>query len=361
MLSICVHSMAFSLDKNDPSPFIDRARECIRVRDFTCAQSALKHAWSLSRSQSQKDSVTDALASLEVERLNVLDDEAHEATAGQRAELDAISSQNRKNVEEGERFAREQRRRDERAATAARKLQTGRESANASNPFAEQATRFAADSNRISQIHNQAMAGIQAQQVQRQRFEQQAREHQQEMQRQQHQRAESDRRATQLTDAQHQRREQDEARAREQRELERRANQLQREQERVRSDAATTHTNQHTGPRSEQPAASAPKTYSCNATEVKVVDVVSTHKDTEDGWSSSTDSLACAKAHRRATMFSDNLSKPGFMKREPRTLVAIETCLLKNGAGDRRFATVTVRYVYPSPDPCNAPPSGISR
>ena len=108
---------------------------------------------------------------------------------------------------------------------------------------------------------------------------------------------------------------------------------------------------------------SAPKTYSCNAKETKVVDVMPTHKDTEDGWSSSTDSLACAKALRRATIFADNLSNPGFLNvnRAPRTLLAIEPCVFKDGDGGRRYVTVTVRYLYPSESQCDASPSSISR
>jgi hypothetical protein len=113
-------------------------------------------------------------------------------------------------------------------------------------------------------------------------------------------------------------------------------------------------------PPAAQVAAATPKTYSCPASDNKFIDVVPNLKDSEDGWSSPTDTLACQKAHRRAIAFADGLSNPGFLGQGGK-VTSIGTCSLKTGAHDRRYATVTVQYLAPSESPCGAESTGVSR
>ncbi len=210
-------------------------QKCMEQRDFSCADINLRAATALATSSKERSIVATAKRDLASEKRMAA------------AEIAVVKSN----------FELVQAEDAQRSASSARILhpphpQTqsyqSQEIESQPSPSLSQSMQGALNGTlqsygRISQIHNNAMAGIQAQQAERLARERQMRE----QQRLQEQRQENDRRIAQLADARSQenaqrvRREQDEARAREQREVERArqeaADRAQRDRDRDRERA----------------------------------------------------------------------------------------------------------------------------
>jgi len=232
------------IDKQDFQSLLKKANDCIRSRDFPCAEDQLRKSKALAADSADKQSHASAERALTEEKTAIAQENERKQVQARR-DMEMRDAQAKADVVRMncERLCPV---RSQFNSCIAQRLDSNRcddgentPTQSAAQMFSDTAAQMRADRARISSIHNNAMAGIQAQQAERLAREQQ--------QRAQQQRQEDERRFGQLADARSQdsaqrtRREQDEARASEQRAAERTrqeaADRAQRERDRERERA----------------------------------------------------------------------------------------------------------------------------
>ncbi|MDO8767540.1 MAG: hypothetical protein Q7K57_02310 [Burkholderiaceae bacterium] len=247
------------IDKQDFQSLLKKANDCIRSRDFSCAEDQLRKSKALAMDSADKQSHASAERALSEEKTAVAQEKIRIAQENERRQEQARRDMEMRDAQAKADVLRVNCERlcpvrSQFNACMDQRLDPNRCDDGDNTPtqstaqmFADTAAQMRADRARISSIHNNAMSNIQAQQQERQRQEQQLRDQQREQQRVQQQRQENDRRGVQMADARSQentqraRREQDEARAREQREAARvrqeAADRAQRDRDRERERA----------------------------------------------------------------------------------------------------------------------------